>query len=66
MLSDLDVCSYTSKCVANRLKKIYIQSNRLFINTVQIFGLILTHTGTARLRNYNLRESVIDVKVITN
>jgi hypothetical protein len=53
MLSGLGACSYTSKCVANKLKEIYIQSNRLFISTAQIFGLILTHIGTAWLQKNN-------------
>jgi hypothetical protein len=64
MLSDLDACSYTGKCVANKLKEIYIQSNRLFISRAKIFGLILIHTGTAWLQQNNLHESVIDIKKI--
>jgi hypothetical protein len=67
MLYDLDACSYTSKCVANKSKEICIQSNRLFISMAQIFGLILIHIGTAWLQKSNLHESAIDMKnVITN
>jgi hypothetical protein len=66
MLFDLDECSYTRKCVANKLKEIHIQSNRISIGMTQMFGLSSTHTRTEWSQKYNLHESVIDMKVVTS